>query len=162
MRAIVRITRPSIVSARRRASAKFGSTWREFDAYVNRWANALATLGVARGDRVATVLANSLELLATYWACAKLGAAVVPLSPLLTATGLASLLADAPPKVVLASRTSSRCSTRCARASAFAPAWVLIDAAADDEAAGYRAFGLLHAERERQRAGRARRGGRSR
>ena len=78
-------------------------TWREFDAYVNRLANALASLGVARGDRVATVLANSLELLATYWACAKLGAAAMPLSPLLTATGLASLLADAPPKVVLAS-----------------------------------------------------------
>ena len=57
----------------------------------------------ARGDRVATVLTNSLELLATYWACAKLGAAAVPLSPLLTATGLASLLADASPKVVLAS-----------------------------------------------------------
>ena len=77
-------------------------TSREFDAYVNRLANALASLGVARGDRVATVLANSLELLATYWACAKLGAAAMPLSPMLTATGLASLLADAPPKVVLA------------------------------------------------------------
>ena len=39
-------------------------------------------------SRVATVLANSLELLATYWSCAKLGAVAVPLSPLLTATGL--------------------------------------------------------------------------
>ena len=92
-----------IVSARPKGGREIRLTWREFDAYVNRWANALATLGVARGDRVATVLANSLELLATYWACAKLGAAAVPLSPLLTATGLASLLADAPPKVVLAS-----------------------------------------------------------
>jgi len=62
--------------------------WREFDAYVNRYANALASLGVTRGDRVATMLANSLELLATYWACAKLGAAAVPLSPLLTGRGL--------------------------------------------------------------------------
>jgi long-chain acyl-CoA synthetase len=34
--------------------------WRELDAWVNRYANALAGLGVARGDRVATVLANSL------------------------------------------------------------------------------------------------------
>ena len=49
------------------------------------------------------MLANSLELLATYWACAKLGAAAVPLSPLLTASGLASLLADAQPRVVVAS-----------------------------------------------------------
>ena len=80
--------------------------WREFDAYVNQYANALAGLGVARGDRVATVLANSLELLATYWACAKLGAAAVPLSPLLTASGLASLLGDAQPRVVVAAADS--------------------------------------------------------
>ena len=76
-------------------------TWREFDAYLNRWANALTTLGVTRGDRVATVLGNSLELLATYWSCAKLGAVVVPLSPLLTATGLAALIADASPRVIV-------------------------------------------------------------
>src|SRR5210317_2208859 len=54
-----------------------------FNGYVNRWANALQSLGVRRGDRVATVLPNTLELLATYWSCAKLGAAAVPLSPLL-------------------------------------------------------------------------------
>ena len=48
--------------------------WREFDDYVNRWANALASLGVWRGDRVATLLPNSIELLASYWACFKLGA----------------------------------------------------------------------------------------
>ena len=76
-------------------------TYAEFNAYVNRWVNALAALGVARGDKVATILPNSLELLATYWACAKLGAAAVPLSPLLLAAGLASLLEDAKPRVVL-------------------------------------------------------------
>src|SRR5690349_1078536 len=54
--------------------------WRQLDACVNRWANALARLGVTRGDRVATLLGNGLPLLATYWACAKLGAAAVPLS----------------------------------------------------------------------------------
>src|SRR5512146_2374208 len=75
-----------IVAGQAGADRDIRLTWSEFDAYVNRYANALAGLGVARGDRVATVLANSLELLATYWACAKLGAAAVPLSPLLTAT----------------------------------------------------------------------------
>jgi long-chain acyl-CoA synthetase len=120
--------------------------WREFDAYVNRWANALAGLGVARGARVATVLANSLELLATYWACAKLGAVAVPLSPMLTASGLASLLADASPTVVLASSDQLQTLDDVRRDVSSKPAWVLVDAAADDEAAGYRAFGLLHAE----------------
>ncbi len=140
-----------IVAARNAGEREIRLTWRELDAYVNRWANALATLGVRRGDRVATVLANSLELLATYWSCAKLGAAIVPLSPLLTATGLASLVADAPPKVIVASsdnrpaldalRSASEMRDVCERA-----AWVLIDADADDDAAGFRAFGTLVGE----------------
>jgi long-chain acyl-CoA synthetase len=58
---------------------------------------------VGRGDRVATVLPNSLELLATYWSCAKLGAAAVPLSPLLLADGLVSLFSDANPRLIITS-----------------------------------------------------------
>jgi acyl-coenzyme A synthetase/AMP-(fatty) acid ligase len=73
----------------------------EFEAVVNRWANALTALGVARGDRVATLLPNCLELLATYWACAKLGAAAVPLSPLLLPPGIVSLLNDAKPRAII-------------------------------------------------------------
>jgi acyl-CoA synthetase (AMP-forming)/AMP-acid ligase II len=119
--------------------------WRELNAYVNRWASALADLGVARGDRVATVLGNGPELLATYWACAKLGAVAVPLSPLLTTTGLISLLDDAPPKVVVAAHDVHIDFEAVRSASATHATWVLIDAAADDESAGYRSFGLLHA-----------------
>lgn len=72
-----------------------------FNEQVNRWANALTGLGVARGDRVATVLPNCLEALTTTWACAKLGAAIVPLSALLLEEGLVSLLTDARPRVIL-------------------------------------------------------------
>lgn len=132
-----------IVAAQRPGEREIRLTWREFDAYVNRWANALTSLGVGRGDRVATVLANSLELLATYWACAKLGAAAVPLSPLLTATGLASLLGDAPPKVVLASSDRLAMLDEVRPRLPSTPSWVLTDAAVDDEAADYRAFGTL-------------------
>src|SRR5712691_7342701 len=70
-------------------------TYREFDRRVNRAANAFRDLGVARGDKVATFLSNSLELLEVYWAAAKLGAVVVPLSPLLRGRGLSTLLRDA-------------------------------------------------------------------
>jgi long-chain acyl-CoA synthetase len=122
--------------------------WREFNAYVNRCANALTSLGVARGDRVATVLANSLELVATYWACAKLGAVVVPLSPLLTAPGLASLVADSGPAVIIGSgdQLAMLDEVRGRPSNGVAPVWVLLDAGPDDEAAGYRAFGLLLGE----------------
>jgi acyl-CoA synthetase (AMP-forming)/AMP-acid ligase II len=76
-------------------------TWRAFDARVDRTAHALARHGVHRGDRVATLLGNSLDLVALFWACARMGAAFVPLSPLLNAPGMASLLADARPRVVV-------------------------------------------------------------
>jgi long-chain acyl-CoA synthetase len=70
-------------------------TWRQFHRRVNRLANALLALGIKKGDRVATVLPNSLELLEIYWAVPRIGAVLVPLSPLLNAAGLGSLLADA-------------------------------------------------------------------
>ncbi|MEO5698910.1 MAG: class I adenylate-forming enzyme family protein, partial [Casimicrobiaceae bacterium] len=136
-----------IVAGRAPGDREIRLSWSELDAYVNRWANAMLALGARRGDRVATVLPNSLELLATYWACAKIGAVMVPFSTLLTATGLTSLLADARPRIVLAS--SDRLAMLEAvrptleRGRATPPAWVLIDAAADDEARGFRAFGIL-------------------
>ena len=132
-----------LVPPRRPSEHEVRLTWRELDAYVNRWANALAGLGVARGDRVVTVLGNGLPLLATYWSCAKLGAAIVPMSPLLTASGLVSLLDDAAPKVVLASHDAQIDLADVRRRCAAPAAWVLEDAAADDEAAGMHSFGDL-------------------
>jgi acyl-CoA synthetase (AMP-forming)/AMP-acid ligase II len=52
----------------------------------------LRTLGVRRGDKIATAASNSLELLETFWAVPTIGATLVPLSPLLLPSGLASLL----------------------------------------------------------------------
>ncbi|WP_300452281.1 class I adenylate-forming enzyme family protein [Accumulibacter sp.] len=69
-------------------------TWREFETRVSRCVRLLRSLGVCQGDRVATVLANCRELLEVYWAVPAIGAVLVPLSPLLMANGLASLLRD--------------------------------------------------------------------
>jgi acyl-CoA synthetase (AMP-forming)/AMP-acid ligase II len=122
-------------------------TWRELDHRVNRCANMLAELGVRRGDRVATVLANSLSLLLTYWACAKLGAAAVPLSPLLNASGLASLVADATPRVIVASNAQRAMleSVRATIGHERSPACVLADASEDDASGGWRAWSTLTA-----------------
>ncbi len=134
-----------VIAPRGQEEHEIRLTWREFDGYINRCANALASLGVARGDRVATVLPNSLVLLATYWACAKLGAAVVPLSPLLNATGLSSLVADATPSVVIAGSDQRAMldEVRDHAATTAARTWVLHDATPGDERAGYRALGPL-------------------
>ena len=73
-----------------------------FNGRVNRLANGLLSAGIGKGDKVATVLPNCLELLSLYWAVAKIGAVVAPLSPLLQAKGLANLLNDADAVMVIA------------------------------------------------------------
>ncbi len=70
-------------------------TWAAFDAYVNQVANALQARGIGKDDKVATALANSIELLTIYWATISIGAVLVPLSPLLKASGLVNLLNNA-------------------------------------------------------------------
>ncbi len=69
-------------------------TYRELNAIANRLANALLASGVAKGDKIATLLPNCLELMTAYWAAAKTGIVIVPMSTLLQERGLASLLRD--------------------------------------------------------------------
>jgi len=69
-------------------------TWLEFNRSINRLANAMLGLGIRQGDKVATILPNCLELLETYWAAAKIGAVVVPLSTLLLEKAMQTLLQD--------------------------------------------------------------------
>ena len=75
----------------------------DFNRRVNRLANALLDLGVGKGDKIATILPNCLELLEVYWAIAKIGAVVVPLSPLLRGRALSNLMQDAEVTTVIAS-----------------------------------------------------------
>jgi len=76
-------------------------TYRELNSYVNRLANALLGAGLKKGDKFATVLPNCLELMACYWAAAKTGLVIVPLSTLLQASGLQTLLRDSDTRLVL-------------------------------------------------------------
>jgi acyl-CoA synthetase (AMP-forming)/AMP-acid ligase II len=69
-------------------------TFRDLNARVNRLANALLAAGLRKGDKVATVLPNSLEQVEIYFAAAKTGIVVVPQSPLLQESGLVNLLAN--------------------------------------------------------------------
>lgn len=76
-------------------------SFREFNRRVNRLANALLNQGVRKGDKVAAILPNCLELLEVYWAVAKIGAVVVPLSQLLRGRGLSTLLRDSDTTTVI-------------------------------------------------------------
>jgi long-chain acyl-CoA synthetase len=75
-------------------------SWREFDRRVNCLSNALVKAGIGKGDKVATVLPNCVELITLYWAITSIGAVVVPLSPLLQPRGLLNLLHDSGSRLV--------------------------------------------------------------
>lgn len=69
-------------------------TYLELNQNINRLANALLKIGIGKGDKVATILPNCLELYEAYWAMAKIGAVIVPMSTLLMESALGSLLND--------------------------------------------------------------------
>lgn len=55
-------------------------SYRELEARVARFANALADLGVGRDDKVAIMLDNCPEFIVTFFACSCLGAVAVPVN----------------------------------------------------------------------------------
>ena len=77
-------------------------TYGDHDRLARVLANSLAGLGVERGDRVALVSANVPEWVITWWACAVLGATLVPLNAWWKAEELEFGLDDSGAKVLIA------------------------------------------------------------
>ncbi len=77
------------------------SSFREVNDRANRLAHGLVDLGVSRGDRVAALLPNRLEFLDLWFACAKLGAVLVPLNPLLKGEALEYSVRDSGSTVIV-------------------------------------------------------------
>ncbi|MDN3450490.1 AMP-binding protein [Planococcus sp. APC 3906] len=76
-------------------------TYKVFNGRVNRLANALIGKGIEKGDRVAMLLPNSLEMLELFWAAAKIGAVIVPLNPMVRGTDNIYQLEDCQPKMAV-------------------------------------------------------------
>ena len=119
-------------------------TFREFNARVNRLANALLAAGLAKGDKIATVLPNCLEQLEVYWAAAKTGLVAVPMSPLLQASGLVSLLDNSDSALVVSTAEFAGVLERVRGAlpTIREDRWVLTDGARP----GFHAYGDLVAK----------------
>ena len=76
-------------------------TWKEYNARVNKLANGLASLGVKKDDRVGVVMGrNCHRIMEMYFACAKLGAATLPVNPRLHPKEIAYILNDGEPVVL--------------------------------------------------------------
>lgn len=80
-------------------------TYAEFDARVNRIAHGLAGQGVGRGDAVAVMLPNRLELLLVSYALKKLGALEVAVNTAFRGAALAHMAGLARPRLLVADAT---------------------------------------------------------
>jgi len=76
-------------------------TYADLEARANRTARALRALGVGAGDPVAVVSRNRVELFDLFFATAKTGSVLAPLSHRLAERELAEVLGDVDPAVVL-------------------------------------------------------------
>jgi malonyl-CoA/methylmalonyl-CoA synthetase len=75
-------------------------TYGDLELETARWAQALESLNVQPGDRVAAQVEKSLEALILYLATVRIGAIYLPLNPGYTLAELAYFIGDAEPAVV--------------------------------------------------------------
>jgi fatty-acyl-CoA synthase len=76
-------------------------TYAAFDDRASRAAAVLTSRGVARNDRVAILCRNRIEFFEIMFACAKLGAIVVPLNWRMPPAELSTVIADCAPRVLV-------------------------------------------------------------
>lgn len=76
-------------------------TYAGLDERADRAAGLLADCGVAEGDRVAILCRNRIEFFEILFACAKIGAILVPLNWRMPAAEIRPLLADCAPRLLL-------------------------------------------------------------
>lgn len=76
-------------------------TWQEIQLLVHRWRQALLKEGLAKGDRVAVIVGNSIEWVCFDQAAQSLGLVIVSLYTTDTAENIAYILKDAGARVLL-------------------------------------------------------------
>ncbi len=93
--------------ARKPAASCGGTTltWAEFDRRTEQVANGIAALGLGRGDHVAVLMQNGLDMIEVLFGVVKSGACVVPLNPAVSDEGLEGMLRDCGARAVIASES---------------------------------------------------------
>jgi len=76
-------------------------TFGELESRSNRWAQVLHARGIRRGDRLAFLLPNCVEIIDLWLACVKLGVIVVPVNVLYQSREIAHIIGDAEPVAVV-------------------------------------------------------------
>lgn len=78
-------------------------SYRDLSDLVERFAAALAAMGIEKGDRVLMYIPNSIQFVVSWLAILRLGAVVVPITPIYTAADLKYLANDTGARAVICS-----------------------------------------------------------
>lgn len=78
------------------------TSYAEFEGTVAKFAGALQTLGVKKGDNVAFLLGNTPHFLISLYATMRLGATAVPINPIYTPDEISYIIKNSDAKVVIA------------------------------------------------------------
>ena len=78
-------------------------SWRELNERLNQVANTLLAAGLGRGDKIAVLMSNSVDMLTIMYGISKAGACMVPISGLLTADQVAGLVDDSDARMLFVS-----------------------------------------------------------
>jgi long-chain acyl-CoA synthetase len=81
-------------------------TYRRLRELSERFAGALADMGIAKGDRVMVYIPNSIQWVIAFLAIQKLGAAIVPVSPIYTSHEIRYMLNDSGAETVICADTN--------------------------------------------------------
>src|SRR5678815_3340121 len=76
-------------------------SYSELSAAADRWAGLLRAKGVKRGDRIAVVAGNRHEVAELFFACGRVGAALVPLNWRLAPVELRAIIQHAQPTLLI-------------------------------------------------------------
>src|SRR5947208_10723422 len=80
-------------------------TWSQFAYRTDCLARGLVRLGVQRGDRVAVLMLNCHRYFELYYACARMGAVIVPLNIRLASPEIDFILNDSEARILIVDRT---------------------------------------------------------
>ena len=107
-------------------------TYAGLSAGADRWVALLRGAGIGRGDIVAVLSGNRREVVEAFYACGRIGAALLPLNWRLSAAELAFVLADARPALLLGEGRFRALAEDAARGGGLPeePRWIDLDAEA--------------------------------
>ena len=76
-------------------------SYADFDYLIRKLANGLLDLGLEKGDRVAILSQNSIENIATFYACGRVGLIAQPMNWRLSTQELLRIIGNGTPKVLI-------------------------------------------------------------